>query len=261
MKDYTEDELISFSKFKVTSADTDMEARLRLGALVNFLIQSAINSADSLGFGFGGIREQQLFWVLSRMTVEIYRPFTWYEQVEVETWPKNIERIIYLRDFLVRDQKQELIARATSGWLAVDMDTKRPKKIDNIHADIFSRLHMKQAIESSPEKLMPVEGTDILEIKAGYFDLDLNKHVTSTRYIDWMMDMLSLDFHKTRYPVRLSMNYLKETMPGETIRIVRQQNDQEFHFEGTNLSNHTAAFRGRIDFSPEKAADIARLSN
>ncbi len=68
MKDYTEEELISVSTFKVTSADTDMEARLRLGALVNFLIQAAINSADALGFGFGGIRGQQLFWVLTNQT-------------------------------------------------------------------------------------------------------------------------------------------------------------------------------------------------
>ncbi len=249
MKDFTEEELISLSAFKVTSADTDMVARLRLGALVNFLIQSAINSADSLGFGFGGIRSQQLFWVLSRLTVEIHRPFKWYESVDVETWPKKIERIIYLRDFLVRDKDEEVVVRATSGWLALDMESKRPKKIDNIHADIFSRLHMKYAMAASPEKLMQVRGSDLFEIKSGYFDLDLNKHVTSSRYIDWMMDTFSLEFHTTHYPKRLSVNYLKETMPGETIRIERvQENPDEFHFEGTNLSSNTAAFRGRIDF-------------
>ncbi|HYW96184.1 MAG TPA: hypothetical protein VE870_11385, partial [Bacteroidales bacterium] len=108
----------------------------------------------------------------------------------------------------------------------------------------------KNAIGVSPEKLTPVEGTDTFEIRSSYFDLDLNRHVTSSRYIDWMMDTFSLDFHESHYPVRLSVNYLKETMPGETIRIERQQpNENEFHFEGTNLSNQTSAFRGRIDFA------------
>ncbi len=53
--------LISVSEFNITSAETDIEARLRPGALVNLLVQSAINSADSLGFGFGGIRSQNHF--------------------------------------------------------------------------------------------------------------------------------------------------------------------------------------------------------
>ncbi len=250
MRDFTKEELISYTTFRVTSADTDMEARLRLGALVNYLVQSAINSADSLGFGFGGIRAQQLFWVLSRLTLEISRPFKWYEDVGVETWPKKIEKIIYLRDFLVRDTRGEIVARATSGWLAVDIETKRPKKIDNIHAGIFESLHMKNAIESLPEKLLPVGNGDIFVNHTGYFDLDLNKHVTATRYVDWMMDTFSLEFHKGHYPTRLSVNYLKETMPGETLSIERrQENGNEYHFDGINLSNRSAAFRGRIDFN------------
>ena len=96
MNELTESNLTTLSHFKITSADTDMHARIRLGSLVNLLIQSAIDSADKLGFGYGGIRHQNLFWVLSRLTLEIYRPLKWYESVEVETWPKDVERILYL---------------------------------------------------------------------------------------------------------------------------------------------------------------------
>ncbi len=249
MKHYTKEELVTVSTFEVTSADTDMEARLRLGALVNFLIQSAIRSADSLGFGFRGIRTQRLFWVLSRLTVKINRPFTWYEPLEVETWPKDIERIIYLRDFNVRDGEGKPVILATSGWLAVDLESRRPKKIDNTHADMFSILHDKHALELPPEKLMPADGEDTYEIKSTYFDLDLNKHVTSSRYVDWMMDTFGPDFHKSHYPSALSVNYLKETMPGETMRISRRKEREDtFLFEGTNLSSDTTAFRGKIVF-------------
>ena len=51
--------------FKIDSADTDMFGRIRLGSLVNLLIQAATNSADKLGFGYKNIQEQKLFWVLS----------------------------------------------------------------------------------------------------------------------------------------------------------------------------------------------------
>jgi medium-chain acyl-[acyl-carrier-protein] hydrolase len=243
------DTLINVSKFRITSADTDMETRLRLGSLVNLLIQSAIHSADSLGFGSDGIRQRQLYWVLSRLTVEIYRPLQWYNEVEVETWPKDIERILYLRDYIVRDAQQQVVVRATSGWLAIDLETKRPKKIDDLHAEIFTSLKDKHGIEELPEKLSPITEGDVFEITSRYFDIDPNKHVTSTRYIDWMMDAVPLEVHRSGYPKKLSVNYLKETMPGETIKLIRQQGiDGQFFFEGINVSNNTNAFRGRIEF-------------
>jgi acyl-ACP thioesterase len=249
MKELSEKELSLKTSFTITSADTDMYSRVRLGAWLNFLIQSAIQSADDLGFGFGGIRKQKLFWVLSRLSLEIYRPLQWYEKIEVETWPKTVERIIYLRDFIVRDSREQIIARATSGWLAVDLDTKRPRKIDGVEADFFTHLKDKHALEESPEKLESVEGGDQFEIQSTYFDIDLNKHVTSTRYVDWMMDTFSIDFHKDHYPTKLSINYMKETKPKEKILLKRYETAKNvFSFEGINTGADTNAFRGKIKF-------------
>ena len=247
MEKLSEDVLISKSKFQVTSADTDMFARVRIGALINYLIQSAIHSADKLGFGYENIREQQLFWVISRLTVEIERPLKWYEHVEVETWPKNVENFLYIRDFLIKDKQQQIVGRATSGWLAVDLKTKRPKNIEGLKGRMFDHLKNINAIEQSPEKLPGVKEGDSFEVKSGYFDIDLNRHVTSTRYIDWMMNSFSLEFHENHYPKEISVNYMKETMPEETIRIIKDQlNSNDFNFEGFNVKADTTAFRGRI---------------
>jgi len=244
-----EKDLILISNFTITSTETDMEARLRLGALVNLLVQSAINSADSLGFGFGGIRQQNLYWVLSRLTVEIYRPLKWYEKVKVETWPKNVEKILYLRDFFISDEKQDMVAKATSGWLAIDMNTKKAKKIDGIHSGLFIHLKDKHAIQEMPEKLNPVPEGDIFEFKTDYYDIDLNKHLSATRYIDRMMDTMPVDFHVNNYPKKLSVNFLKETMPGETLRFIRNQKSEDvFLFEAINVNTNTNSFRASIEF-------------
>lgn len=249
MEEITKENLITTSKFHITSADTDMEARIRLGSLVNLLIQSAINSADNLEFGFRGIQQQKLFWVLSRLTIEIYRPLMWYSEVEVETWPKDIEKLLYLRDYIIRDNKQNIVAKATSGWLAIDRETKKPKKINGIHAYFFNHLKDKYAVKEPPEKLNSVEKGDQFEVNLTYYDIDLNRHVTATRYIDWIMDTFAFDFHTNNYPKRLSVNYMKETMPGEKIRFLRHQKDENrFFFEGTNLNSNTIACRARIDF-------------
>jgi len=249
MNKLTEEELTLFKHFDVTSADTDMFARLKLGGLVNFLIQSAISSADSLGFGLKYLHEENLFWVMSRLEVHIEKQLKWYDKVEVETWPKTVDGIFYIRDFIVRNTNKEVVAKATSAWLAIDTQRKRPKIIDGIVSEKFYALQAKKSLENPPEKLAFVEGGDISEIQSTFYDTDLNKHVTTARYVDWMMDQFSLEFHENNYPKFLSINFLKETMPNEKIKIFKNQLDPNtYQFEGLNIASEKQAFRGKIIF-------------
>ncbi len=249
MKELTENSLTIFSDFRITSADTDMFMRIRLGGLVNLLIQSAINSAESLGFGFKNLKEQRLYWVLSRMTVEIYKPLMWNQEAVVETWPKSVEGLLYTRDYIIRDKQQNIVARATSGWLAIDLETKKPKIFDGIQGEMFVHLKDKHGLNEAPEKLSATVEGEAFEVKSNYFDFDLNRHVTSTRYVDWMMDTIPVEFHKRNYPKRLSVNFMKETLPGDSITIIRSLHDGfQYTLEGTNHAHKTVAFRGKIDF-------------
>ncbi|WP_430815006.1 acyl-[acyl-carrier-protein] thioesterase [Carboxylicivirga sp. RSCT41] len=236
------------TRYTITSADTDMFSRLKPGALVNYLIQSAISSAENLGFGFDDLKEEHLFWVLNRLSIEIYRPLMWNEQIEVETWPKNIERIFYIRDFIIRDAQGKIVAKASSAWLAIDLDTKHPGYFNKEKMEIFTALKDVNALEYTPEKLGGVKKQSETSITPTYFDIDLNKHVTSTRYVDWMMDTFSIDFHKNNYPKSLSINYIKETMIGETIVISNQADSNIHRFEGFNPAQNKIAFRTKVEF-------------
>ena len=244
----TEKDLIQVSSFTVTSADTDIQARLRPGSLVNFLLQSAIRSAEVLGFGFEVLLKQQLFWVLSSLTIEFTRPLMWNERIEVETWPKDLFKSLYLRDYIVRDENGEIVGRAASGWFAIDHQNHRPNRIAGDNPGIFDLLKGRSAIHGYPEKLDPVREGKYTEITSGYFDIDLNKHVTSTRYIDWMMDTIPVDYHLSHYPKHMTINYLKEIHPGEKILITSGDKDACFHFDGAVAKKDASAFRGRICF-------------
>ena len=244
-----EQELITITDFKITSADTDMEARLRPGALFSFLAHAAYLSADNLGFGYKHLKEHNLYWVLSRLEIQIKRALMWNEVVEVETWPKDIEGILYIRDFNVRDGKGDIVVMAGTSWLAIDSQTKRPRRKESFDSDLFSRLSKKRALSESPPKLSDISDGEHFGVRSTYFDIDLNKHVTSSRYIDWMMDTFSPDFHKDHYPQLLSVNFVKETLPGAQLNISRKKNsDSEYAFEGVNAGLFKTSFRGKIIF-------------
>ncbi len=242
-----EKNLITFSKYKVTSADTDMFARAKLSFMLNLMIQGAIHSADTLGFGYDDLQDQQLFWVLNRITMEVYRPLNWKETVEVETWPKDVHKILYLRDFIVRDEQDEIVAKATSAWLAIDFKNKRPGRVEGIMREKLSKMRGRHAIEAIPEKLIPIKDGEANDHIVSYFDIDMNKHLTATRYVDWMMDSLPIDFHKNNYPVKFSVNYLKETMHDEIIKIVKSYGSEGDHlFTGIKSRTGEVAVLGRI---------------
>lgn len=245
-KDY---DLVTRSSYKITSADTDMFGRVKLSFMLNLMIQGAIHSADSLGFGYDHLQEQQLFWVLNRITMEIHRPLTWKETVEVETWPKDVHKILYLRDFIARDEKGDIIAKATSTWLAIDFKTKKPGRVEGIMRERLTKMRERHAIEQIPEKLIPITEGEESEHNVTYFDIDLNKHLTSTRYVDWMMDSIPTDFHKDNYAKELSVNFLKETLPEERIKVFKSQNSAgDFLFSGIKPDKDQVAVLGRIGF-------------
>ncbi|MCK5221183.1 MAG: hypothetical protein KAR14_06350, partial [Candidatus Aminicenantes bacterium] len=60
MKNIHEKDLVTVLRSKITSAETDMESRLRPGALINLLIQAATYSADKLGFGYESLKKHNL---------------------------------------------------------------------------------------------------------------------------------------------------------------------------------------------------------
>lgn len=234
--------------YNLTSRDTDMFSRLSLGFLVNMFVQSAMSANASLGFGFDDIRKQNLFWLFSRLTIEFEKTHLWRESGEVITWLKGNEKFIYLRDFLVLDENKDIVARATSNWVPVDLLAKRPKVIEGLNDDYF--IKSNEALTTSPEKLFPVKDpTDIFERTASYFDMDLNKHVSSYRYTDWIMDTFSVDFHENHYPKRFSINFLNESNAGEPVKIYRNNpSDTSFNFDGLNESLNTFAFRCSVQF-------------
>ncbi len=245
----SEKNLVTNSDFKVTSADADMFARLHPGALLNYLIQAARQSADKFGFGYEGLQNRKLFWVLRLMHIEMLKIAEWDDDLTVETWPKDVERLLYPRDFMVRNEKDEIVARATSGWLAIDIENKRPRKVDGLEDTVFARLKDKHALQELPRKLPALEKGSSKKIHTAYTDMDLNKHVTATRYLDWMMDTFTPEKHEKEYPATIILNYLRETMPGEVIELKWEAyENEEYIFEGMNQGNGNAAFRGLIRF-------------
>lgn len=235
----------------VTSADTDFTKTLRSSSLVNMLIQIAWHHAEMLGFGMEFLHEHGLVWMLSRMHIKINcKPF-WNSRLQLSTWPKGIHRLFYLRDFDVYDTSDQLVARATSEWLIIDIKARRPK-LYQPENNIFQENKDKHAIETLVPNLKSL-GSDFeaFNNKVFYSDIDLNNHLTTTRYIDWMMDTFDLEFLEKSICADLVINFIRE-VPFDTKVVIKRfklSPNQNFLFEFQSTDEKQIFFRGQLHFS------------
>jgi acyl-ACP thioesterase len=235
----------------VTSADTDFTKSLRPSSFVNMLIQIAWHHAEKLGFGMDFLHENRLVWMLSRMYMKINSKPFWNNTLHLRTWPKGIHRLFYLRDFEVSDDSDQKVALVTSEWLIIDLKTKRPK-LYQPENNIFQENKDRHAIDKLVPNLKTENGEfDSFSNEVVYSDIDLNNHLTTSRYVDWMMDTFDLEFLEKFICSDIVINFIREVPFGAEVIIKRHKisPDEKYFFEFQSTDSSQTYFRGQLCFT------------
>jgi acyl-ACP thioesterase len=136
---------------------------------------------------------------------------------------------------LYNNEKGNVIARGTSGWLAIDRTSKRPQRLDEFRKIV--PLLEEDALRENLEKLPPPEDEyQSFQREASYDDIDMNHHVNNVAYIRWIQDSLQEEFHKTWIALKLSINFLSETFFGDPVEIRIGKEKKEEGKETLSLS-------------------------
>lgn len=209
-------------KYTVRSYDADQSGLLTFESLARFLQESAYHHAEALGVGYNRLKANGLGWVLSRLHIRMADPPMWGDHVIVETWPKQKDRIFYIRDFRLLNEKDEHLASVTSSWLVIDMNKRRPSSFKPLDA-MLGDLPDRHAIRTAAEKLPALqEPWNIYEHKVFPSDIDVNGHVNNTRYIRWACDHLGSPERKKVQVKEVTLNFLSELHLNDSIEIHRK---------------------------------------
>lgn len=234
--------------FPMSSRTADFSGRLRLSSLINLYIQAAWQHAEILGFGFSDLNKNKSGWALSRFMVQLDHLPDWPGDVVIQTWPKGLNRLFYMRDAVFMNSSGEQFAAITSAWLVFDINSKRPKILES-QPDSLYHHQDKHALNEPVPSLKPQgEPVKKLATQIRYNDIDLNQHLTAIRYLDFMTDTYDQDFFRTNQPTKLVVNYIREITFGTTIEMIRYENGSIHSFELINTVDNTVCFRGEISW-------------
>ncbi len=229
----------------------DFRGDVRLSHLFQWMTQLAGQHAEHLGVGFHSLQEKNLFWVLARITLEINRFPLWHEKVKLQTWPKGVHRLFAMRDFQFFDEHDKLLAGATTAWLLLDGRSKRPQRLQG-HLDHIPAKSERHGVTGFPEALQtPHSDGPCHRIRARYSHLDVNRHVNNTKYLDWILDCLELDFLNEHEASRIQLNFLAEGFFNDEVWMYKEALDGHepgFLIQGVRTKDQETLFQAEISF-------------
>ena len=188
------------------------------------------------------------FWVIVSLMIRLVGRLQWGQKIIIETWPKGVDRLFAFRDFKILGQDGTALGAATSTWMILDRDTRRPKSVDIVKPVLHLATH-QDILEGNPP-LLPVlrgiSGTESRQVR--FSEVDQHGHVNNTRFIDWCLDALPAEWHRSHRISSMIINYLSEVRPDETIQISKGDLEGHSQFIQGMKEDGKPIFRMRMDW-------------
>jgi medium-chain acyl-[acyl-carrier-protein] hydrolase len=194
--------------FAVPATEGENSELSRLWMVVDAMQEAAERHAEILGVGVRDLHAKGLTWVLARFHVQFKTIPLAGATVHIGTWPTGRHRLFAMRDFYLTDNNQNEVLRATSAWALMNMETRRPARLDP-HLPVFSRHPERMVVDDFPA-LPPVQGNaSPARFRAVAADIDINDHVNNTVYLDWAMRSIP-DPARQQTPLSLEAAFVVE---------------------------------------------------
>lgn len=206
----------------LTAAEVNAQEEMPLSRLVTLVIDVATAHANSLGVGYAHMMETNSSWVLSRLNADIAAMPTVNRHYRMITWVHSLNRLFSDRLFRLEDAETgELCAWIHTTWMAIDMDTRRPTDLTR-HQALADVVCVREFGGTIGGKLPPMSADrgQGYDYTFKYSDIDVNRHVTTRRYIDLIVDLWPLEMYETNRVSRFEIAFKHEIRYGSTASVV-----------------------------------------
>jgi acyl-ACP thioesterase len=218
--------------FRLRPRDCDLNEKWRPSAILETMQDAAGAHSKLLGCGRDELVKQDIVWVLSRLELHMDRYPAVGEQITVHTFPTPTRICFFPRYYIFTDAHGEMIGKAGSLWLLLDVNTRRMLPPGEVGKLIPDNKNLSVPM-NLPATVGSLQGEEFVsEYRPVYTDLDVNGHVNNTRYADWLCNSLGIDLMKEYEPEHIILNYNHEVLPGHVITLRRIMKDDEYRLSG-----------------------------
>ena len=210
----------------------DMSGAWKPSSVLETMQETAGVHSRIFGLSRDVMDAMNIAWVVSRLTVKFDRLPRINEKLTIETYPTPNRHLFFPRTHIFRDESGEQIGCANSLWVLMDLTERKLTSSPEVLAHMPDNAGMP-APAGMPATVKQLGGEVLTgSIAPKYTDLDLNRHVNNTKYMDWCMNALGIEIMQEKCITAFDINYDAEILPGADIRTELTFDGDKFAFSG-----------------------------
>jgi medium-chain acyl-[acyl-carrier-protein] hydrolase len=227
--------------------DVDLNERWRPSAIFLSMQEAGTAHAELLGLGRSMTLKNQRVFVLSRSRLCMQSYPRLGDTVVSSTWPGQSNRFFCPRYHTFTRPDGTLLGTASTLWVLIDVHSRQI--VSPLKANLpFPDTSDLQPPCPAPDKAAQIDNA--VEEKRAYTslytDIDLNRHVNNTRYIDWLCDSLGCDALSCASIASLVVNYEKEILPGTPLTLSLRRHANNFSFLAADENTRYCEMEGTL---------------
>lgn len=217
-------------EFEVHYYEIDFYQELTSLAFLNYLEETAIAHSEAVGYGVSRLKEKGYGWVLSQWQIQFDQYPQRGEKIKIQTWPSHFERFYGYREFIVLNSQDKVIARASSLWIFLNLQKRRPARIPQEISEAYRVFpekaisdHFTESISGSADQLEQIGQIGQSEFKVRRSDIDTNDHVNNSKYLEWVLETIPEEVYRNHRLVLLEIAFKKECTYGQRVDVLTQE--------------------------------------
>lgn len=198
---------------RVRYSEIDHHGTLTLPALINYFQDCSTFQSEDVGLGTEVLKAEKRAWILSYWQVITERYPALGERITIGTFPTEFKGLFGNRNFYIKDESGNMIAKAYSVWVFLDTETGRPVRPEEKDIKPYG---MGEALDMpyKGRKISLPEETEALEaFPVRRYHIDTNEHVNNCQYVQMALEFLPAD----RQFRQIRVEYKKSAVLGDVI--------------------------------------------
>ena len=171
--------------FYIGFRDIDFQNKLKIKSMFSYLEDIAGMHSNLAGYGVYDIPRIRKSWVLINWKLEFIQKPSYADTIKIKTWSRNMDKHFAYRDFLVYDIKGEVIAKASSKWILINVADLSICKLNDEMKDEYE-IEQDQVFEEDFSKFKDTGNyINSCDVQITKDMIDINGHVHNLDYLDF----------------------------------------------------------------------------